>query len=92
MGSNEDDDGCVDLEAELAAFNDELNGKHLPKNLISKDVLRMEEVKRMARVSLNAGPGRNGRAKLEQLKMLEELHLQYMPIAGPTCRPISGSH
>jgi hypothetical protein len=70
-------DECIDLEKELAKFDDELLGKSDDKKLVSKDLLREDEIKAMAQEVLNSGPDRNGKTKLEQLEMLQELHEEY---------------
>ena len=72
-----DDDGCLDLEAEIDNFNKELSTEDDDKKLVSKDLLRLEELKEAAKEVLNSGPDRNGKAKLEQLQMLEVLHQTY---------------
>ncbi len=76
-----DDDGdeedCVDIDAELEKFNDELHHKGQDKKLVSKNLLRVEDMKAMAKAVLESGPDRNGKTKLEQLEMLQELHIEY---------------
>lgn len=71
------DDGCISLDKELEKFDQELLGKSKEKKLVSKDLLRVHEIKAMAKEVLESGPDRNGRTKLEQLEMLQELHVEY---------------
>lgn len=70
-------DGCISLDKELKKFDDELRGKSKDKKLVSRDLLRVQEIKAMAKEVLESGPDRNGKTKLEQLEMLQELHVEY---------------
>ena len=45
--------------------------------MISKNVLRVDEIRNMAKKVMNSGPDRNRKAKLEQLLILQELHEAY---------------
>ena len=76
-GDEDEEDRCVDLDGELDKFDEEICGMNKNKKLISKDLLRIDEIKAMAQKVLNSGPDRNGKAKLEQLEMLQELHMAY---------------
>ncbi len=73
----QDDDGCIDMDAELEKFNKELHNRGKCKKLVSKDVLRVAEIKEMAKRVLNSGTDCNGKVKLEQQKMLHRLHEDY---------------
>ena len=70
-------DGCIDIDGELDKFDDELLGKSKEKKLVSKDLLRIDDIKAMAQAVLDSGPDRNGKTKLAQLEMLQELHKEY---------------
>jgi len=73
----QESDGCIDLDGELDKFDDELLGKSKEKKLVSKDLLRIDDIKAMAQAVLDSGPDRNGKTKLAQLEMLQELHKEY---------------
>ena len=68
---------ALSLDAELPAFNAELHGRGETMKPIRKNVLCVEEIQELGRQVLNIGLDRNGRAKLEQLEMLQELHEAY---------------
>ncbi len=68
---------ALSLKAELEAFNTELHGEGKEKKLVEKNVLHVKELKDMGREVLNSGPDCNGAAKLEQLEILQELHVAY---------------
>ena len=72
---SQEGDGCINLDAELDKFCKELHDQDNAKNLVSKDLLCVSEIKAMAQKVLNSGLDRNGKAKLEQLKTLQELHV-----------------
>eukprot|EP00986_Skeletonema_menzelii_P018698 scaffold26680_cov210-Skeletonema_menzelii.AAC.2 len=74
---DQEEDGCISLDKELKKFDKELIGKSKGKKLVSKDLLRVEEIKAMAKEVLVSGPDKNGRTKLEQLELLQKLHVEY---------------
>ena len=60
----------VYLDLELDRFTSELHNKCPKQKLVSKNVIKVEEIKNMASYALNLGPDLNGKAKLEQLLVL----------------------
>ncbi len=74
---DDDDEGCFDIDTELTKFNDELHHKGKEKKLVSKNLLRVEDMKAMAKAVLESGPDKNGKTKLDQLEILQELHIEY---------------
>ena len=69
------DNGCLNLDVELEKFDQELHNKSKSTKLVHKHVIKVEEIKQMAKDALNKGPDRNGKAKLEQLEILQKLHV-----------------
>lgn len=78
---NNDDNGkggeALSLESELRAFYVNTHGCGAEKKSIHKNMIRAEDINKLGRRVLDSGPDQNGKAELDQLEMIQELHLAY---------------
>lgn len=73
-------DSLINLDEALDKFVESLDAPpsaKAKKKMATEDILRTGEINDLAREFLVSGPDKNGKTKLEQQKLLQELHVLY---------------